>query len=235
MSARAAAVAALQALLAERSGHAFSDPDLLEQALTHSSVGHGAKPVAHNERLEFLGDRVLNLVVAEALFGRFPGAREGDLALRFNAAVDAESCAEVARGWSLGPALRLPPDETRRGARERTNILADACEAVIAAVYLDGGLEAARALVLSAWERRLDGAPPAALASPKSRLQHWALARGPHLPRYEVVGREGPEHEPRFRVRVEVEGAEPAESEGASRRAAEAAAAAALLAREEVR
>ena len=230
MSARAAAVVAL----AERIGHVFTDPALLEEALTHSSVGHGARPVAHNERLEFLGDRVLNLIIADEVFRRFPGLREGDLALRFNAAVGAEACAETARAWGVGPALRLPPNETRLGARERLNILADACEAVIAAVYLDGGLDAARAVVLAAWSPRLDATPAArALANPKSRLQHWALSRGPHLPRYEVVGREGPEHEPRFRVRVEVEGAAPAESEGASRRAAEAAAAAALLEREQ--
>lgn len=229
MSARAAAATAL----AERIGHPFSDPDLLEEALTHSSVGHGARAVAHNERLEFLGDRVLNLIVAEALFRRFPADREGELAMRINAAVDAESCAEVARAWGVGPALRLPPDETRRGARDRTNILADACEAVIAAVYLDGGLEAARSVVLAAWAERLEARVARDLANPKTRLQHWALARGPHLPRYEVIGRDGPEHEPRFRVRVQVQGAEPAESEGASRRAAEAAAAAALLEREQ--
>lgn len=229
MSARAAAVQAL----AERLGHTFADPSLLEQALTHSSVGQGARHVAHNERLEFLGDRVLGLLVAEALYRRFADEREGELHTRLNALVDAKACAAMAREWGVGPALRLPAGETRRGARDGSGILADACEAVLAAIYLDGGMDAARRVVVAWWGPKLENAPAAErLTNPKTQLQHWALARGPHLPRYELVGREGPEHEPRFRVRVEVEGASSAESEGASRRAAEAAAAAAFLQRE---
>ena len=231
MSARAAAVEAL----AERLGHDFADPALLEQALTHASVGEGARRVAHNERLEFLGDRVLGLLVSDALFARFPEEREGELHARLNALVDAPTCAAVAREWGVGPALRLPAGETRRGARDGSGILADACEALLAALYLDGGLEAARRVVGEWWGPRLESSEPAArLANPKTRLQHWALARGADLPTYEVVERSGPEHQPEFRVRVSLPGAEPAESTGASRKAAEAAAAAALLAREQV-
>lgn len=230
MSARAAAVEALAARL----GHAFREPQLLEEALTHASVGHGARRVANNERLEFLGDRVLGLAVAEALHARFPAAPEGELAARLNALVRSETCAEVARGWGVGPALRLPGDETRRGARERTAILGDACEAILAAVHLDGGWEAARSLILREWADRFDQPLAAGAVSPKTRLQHWALSRGPHLPSYEVVDRGGLEHAPQFRVRVSLDGAEPAEGAGGSRRAAEAAAAAALLSREGV-
>ncbi len=226
MSARAAAADALACAL----GHAFADPQLLEQALTHASVGDGARKVANNERLEFLGDRVLGLVVADELLRRHPAAPEGELALRYNAVVDKATCAEVARAWGVGPALRLPGGETRRGAREQTAILGDACEAILAAVHLDGGFEAARAVVLRSWAGRLDAPTPEPALNPKSRLQHWALARGPHLPRYELLDRSGPDHAATFRVRVEVEGAPVAEAEGASRRLAETAAAAALLA-----
>ena len=225
MSARAAAVVALT----ERLGHAFADPQLLERALTHASVGEGARKVANSERLEFLGDRVLNLCIAEALFRRFPDAEEGDLALRLNGLVDLRTCAQIARGWGVGPALRLPAGETRRGAREQETLLGDACEAILAAVYVDAGLEAARTLILANWGERLDAPAPERALNPKSRLQHWALARGPALPSYELVERAGPEHALRFRVRAAVEGA-CAEGEGSSRRAAETAAAEALLA-----
>ncbi len=230
MSARGPAAAELAA----RIGHAFADPALLERALTHASVGQGARKVASNERLEFLGDRVLNLVVAEALFRRFPDESEGELALRINSLVDARTCAEVARAWDIGPALRLPGGETRRGARDQEVFLADACEAVVAAVYLDAGFDAAQALVLAAWGPRLDLVTPARVTSPKTRLQEWALGAGKPLPRYAVLDRTGPDHEPTFRVGVLVEGHEAAEGFGRSRQAAETAAAAALLEREGV-
>ena len=230
MTARGAAAAELAA----RIGHAFADPDLLERALTHASVGQGARKVASNERLEFLGDRVLNLVVADALFHRFPDAPEGELALRINALVDAKTCADVARGWDVGPALRLPGGETRRGARDQEVFLADACEAIIAAVYLDSGWEAARAVVLSAWSQRLEITSPARVTSPKTRLQEWALGQGRPLPAYAVLDRTGPDHEPVFRVTACVAGYDTAEGTGRSRQAAETAAARALLDREGV-
>ena len=215
--------------LAARLGHAFADADLLETALTHSSVGHGARKVENNERLEFLGDRVLGLVIAEELFRRHPGAAEGELALRYNALVSSAACAEVARAWEVGPALRLPGGETRRGAREQDVILGDACEAILAAIHLDAGLDEARRVILESWGEALDAEAPERAQNPKSRLQHWALARGPVLPRYEMLDRSGPDHALTFRVRVAVEGAAPAEATGPSRRAAETAAAQALL------
>ncbi len=227
MSERAAAAAEL----AQRLGHAFSDPALLERALTHRSVGQGARKVDDNERLEFLGDRVLNLVIADALLRRWPDEQEGGLSKRLHVLVSGRVCADVARGWGVGPALRLPGGETRRGARDQEAFLADACEALIAAVFLDGGLEAARGVVLRSWGEALEGAPPAPELNPKTELQERALARGAGLPRYEVLDRSGPEHQPRFRVSALVQGLDPAEGEGGSRREAEQAAARALLQR----
>lgn len=215
-----------------RLGHSFSDKALLEEALTHASVGQGARKVRHNERLEFLGDRVLGLTIAEALVRRLPAATEGELAKRLNALVSGRTCAEIARGLGVGPALRLPGGETKRGAREHDTFLADACEALLAAIYLDGGLEAARGVVEREWAERLNADPAEVEVSPKTTLQEWALARAKPLPAYEVVGREGPEHAPTFRVEVRVEGCEPALGVGGSRQAAEKTAAAALLARE---
>ena len=228
MSARAAAAEALAAHM----GHAFADPALLERALTHRSVGQGARKVDDNERLEFLGDRVLNLVVADALLRRFPDENEGDLSRRLHGLVSGRTCAEVARAWGVGPALRLPGGESKRGAREQEAFLADGCEALIAAVFLDAGLAAAAGVVERAWDQRIEADAEAAPANPKTALQEWALARGAGLPRYEVVDRTGPEHQPRFRVAAAVGALEPSEGEGGSRREAEQAAARALLQRE---
>ena len=228
MSDRAQAVAALAARL----GHVFRDAALLEQALTHASVGHGLRKVGDSERLEFLGDRVLGLVVAEALMARFPEEPEGDLSRRLHALVSGAACALTAREWGVGPALRLPPGETRRGARDQEVFLADACEAVIAAVYLDAGFEAARAVVLDGWGERLSQDAAAVPDNPKTRLQEWALARGKPLPRYAVLERTGPDHSPRFAVAVDVEGLDACRGEGGSRKEAEKAAAQAMLDRE---
>ncbi len=230
MSARQAAALAL----AERIGHPFADPARLEQALTHSSVGDGAtRGRRDNERLEFLGDRVLGLLVAEHLIAQDPGASEGDLAPRLNALVSRETCAAVARRVELGPALRLSGGETRQGGRDKTSILAGAMEAVIAAVYEDGGLEAARALYGRLWPPEFDRLTSATRPKDsKTELQEWALKRGPVLPAYAVTGREGPEHAPVFTVAVTVPGAEAAEGSGGSRQLAEKAAARAFLERE---
>jgi ribonuclease-3 len=234
MNARTAAVAELEGQL----GHAFADPALLERALTHASVGEGAKGprrgrVRDNERLEFLGDRVLGLLTAETLTERFPDASEGELAPRLNALVSREACARVARRIGLGPALRLAPFESKGGGREKGSILAGACEAVMAALYLDGGLDAARAFFARAWADEIEGLPALGQAlEVKLALQQWAQKAGKPLPAYRVVARDGPDHAPTFTVEVSVEGAEPATGVGSSRQAAEKAAAQALWDRE---
>ena len=227
MSARAAAATAL----AHRLGHVFRDPAHLERALTHASVGDGSRRVRDNEQLEFLGDRVLGLLTAERLIEADPDALEGDLAPRLNALVNRETCASVGRRMELGPAMRLSGGETRSGGRDKDRILADAVEAVIAAVYVDAGLDAARAVYDLFWTPEFERL----LTRPKdskTALQEWAQARGRPLPSYAVVTREGVEHAPTFTVAVTVEGYAPALGEGSSRQAAEKAAASRLLRRE---
>lgn len=214
--------------LEERLGHRFAEPARLVAALTHGSRGgEGA-----NERLEFLGDRVLGLVVAEALLQSDPDAREGVLAPRFNALVRKEACAEVARALGLGEALRLGRSEMLAGGRRRDAMLGDAMEAVIAAVFLDGGFEAARGVVLRLWADRIAAAPVDARDA-KTALQEWAQARGLPPPAYEQVAREGPDHAPRFVIEARLATGEAERAEGASKRVAEHAAAAALLRRVE--
>jgi len=225
MDRRAAAIADLEGRL----GHVFRDRALLERALTHSSVGRGA---ADNERLEFLGDRVLALVIAETLLTRESDAEAGPLSKRLHVLVSREACAEVGRVLGVGPALRLPGGETRRGARDQARFLADACEALIGALYLDAGLDLARERVLAAWRAMIESPHDERSANPKSRLQEWAAAAGRGAPAYRLIGREGPDHAPSFTVEVEIEGAAARASAG-SRQAAEKAAALALLEREE--
>lgn len=211
--------------------HAFADRALLERALTHRSWGDGRARTIANERLEFLGDRVLGLLAAERVFADFGEADEGDLAPRLNALVRKETCARAARRMGLGAALRLSKSEAAAGGRDNERILGDACEAVMAALYLDGGLDAARTAFTRFWAEEMDrvGERP---KDPKTRLQEWSLARRAVLPDYVVVGREGPDHRPVFSVEVRVPGVPPALGEGGSRRDAERAAATALLARE---
>ncbi len=183
--------------------------------------------------MEFLGDRVLGLLTAEALLQRDPDAREGDLALRLNALVNGETCAAVARAMDLGAALRLSGGETRTGGRDKPSILADACEAVMAALYLDGGLEAAREVFRSFWAEALVDLDSAKGKDPKTALQEWAQGQGKPLPTYRILGREGPDHAPIFTIEAAVFGLEPASAAGPSRQAAEKAAARALLEREQ--
>ena len=224
---RAEAVAALKA----RIGNDFANPELLERALTHPSVGHGAK-VANNQVLEFLGDRVLSLLVAEALVELGPQWREGDLSRRQVALVSGASCARVARALDVGPALRLEGSHSKKGGRTNDRILGDAMEAIVAAVYLDGGLEAARRLFQTAWKDLMEDATGELKIDAKSRLNEWAMARGYQPPAYATVQRMGSQHAPTFTVEV-VAGDLPAASAiGASVRAAEQGAAAALLERE---
>jgi ribonuclease-3 len=226
MDRRAAAITELEGRL----GHVFADRALLERALTHASVGNG---VADNERLEFLGDRVLALVIAEALLTGDAAAEAGPLSKRLHVLVARDACAQIGRGLGIGPALRLPGGETRRGARDQGRFLADACEALIGALYLDAGMDVARERVLAAWRPLLESPHDERSANPKSRLQEWAAAAGRGAPAYRLVSRQGPDHAPQFTVEVEIGGAAPAQAAGASRQAAEKAAALALLARED--
>jgi ribonuclease III len=212
--------------LCQRLGHEFRDAALLLRALTHGSRGGEVD----NERLEFLGDRVLGLAVAEALLAADPRASEGQIAPRFNALVRRESCAEVARSIDLGAALKLGRSEMLGGGRRRDALLADAMEAVIAAIYLDAGFEAARGVVLRLWGDRVRAAPEDARDA-KTALQEWAQGRGLPPPTYEEVGRSGPDHAPRFVIEARLQTGEAERAEGGSKRTAEHAAAAALLRR----
>ena len=227
MNAREAAVAGLIKNL----GHDFADRKRLDLALTHASVGGGAR-VKDNERLEFLGDRVLGLLVAERLMQLYGDAPEGQLTATFHGLVDKPACAQAARAMGLGPALRLSPGETKSGGRDKDSVLADACEAVMAAVYLDGGLEAARQVFRRFWDDQIKHLSKPAARDPKSALQAWAQGQGKPVPDYEVVRRSGPDHAPRFTVQLTVEGLEPLKAQGPSRQAAEKAAAAEMLNRE---
>jgi ribonuclease-3 len=218
------------AALEERIGHRFKDHALLTEALTHSSAQGPRKAVRANERLEFLGDRVLGLLAAEALIARFPDAPEGDLAPRLNALVRKERCAAIASELGLGAHVRVAESEMRGGQPLKAAILADALEALIAAVYLDGGLDAARRFFVAAWSASLEEVDILPRDA-KSALQEWTQDRALGLPRYELVSRVGPDHRPEFTVRVSVAETGSVEAKGASKRAGEQAAAAALLVR----
>ncbi|MBO0345967.1 ribonuclease III [Roseibium limicola] len=225
-----AAIKALKSKL----GHTFSDEGLLDTALTHASAldpadsGRGSY-----QRLEFLGDRVLGLVVAGMLHRQFPRADEGELARRYNQLVKRETCAEIATDLNIGAAMCIGQSEAQTGGRMKSALLADMCEAVIAAIYLDGGFDAAEAFVLRIWKpRMLSFRGP--LRDAKTTLQEWAQSRGLPTPKYDVVSREGPDHAPVFVVGVSVQGVAQGEGKGGSKRIAEQAAAEAVLRREGV-
>ncbi len=228
MNRRAAAMDALEAKL----GHRFADRELLDRALTHASASQGARKIPDNERLEFLGDRVLGLVMAHALVLREAEATAGDLSKRFAGLVSRRACARVARTAGVGDALRLPWGETRRGGRDHETILADACEALIAALYLEIGLEGASAIVLRLWEPLLEETVDPAASDPKSALQEWAAANGKTPPLYRTIARSGPDHQPQFTLEVTVGDLPPAIGEGGSLQAAQKAAALSLLNRQ---
>jgi ribonuclease-3 len=215
---------------AARIGHDFRRPELLARAVTHSSLATPVRP--DNQRLEFLGDRVLGLVMAEALLAADKGASEGQLAPRFNALVRKETCAAVARDLGLGEVLKLGRSEMMSGGRRKEALLADAMEAVIAAVYLDAGFEAARAVVLALWGGRV-GSVEADARDAKTALQEWAQGRGLPPPAYTEMGREGPDHQPLFTVEVRLSSGEAEVAQAGAKRQAEQAAARALLARME--
>lgn len=210
----------------ERLGHLFTDKKLLTRALTHASAsGPGS-----NERLEFLGDRVLGLIAAERLHELYPKDDEGDLALKFNHLVRAEACAAAAAEAGIADYLILAKSESGSGGRRKQAILAGACEAVIAALYLDGGIDAAKVFVRRYWTEAF-AALTAEMRDPKTRLQEWAQARGTKAatPVYKIVGREGPDHAPVFSVQVQVNGKEPEIGTGTSKREAEQDAARKML------
>ncbi len=211
-------------------GHQFANPELLIRAVTHSSLSAPQRP--DNQRLEFLGDRVLGLVMSEALLSADTKASEGQLAPRFNALVRKETCAEIARQIGLGDALKLGRSEMMSGGRRKDALLGDAMEAVIAAVYLDAGFDAARDLIRRLWGDRI-GSVEKDARDPKTALQEWAQARGLPPPRYVELGRSGPDHQPVFDVQVQLETGEVDTAKANTKRAAEQAAARALLARME--
>ena len=205
--------------------HRFNDSTLLEAALTHASAASAASTY---ERLEFLGDRVLGLLIADFLMRRHPDEKEGDLARRFAALVDRNSLAEIAEQLNMGAYLRLSTGEEAAGIRHNVSVLADVMEAVIGAIYRDGGLEAAKPIVERLWlplaDRDLE--PPMDV---KTELQELVQRKGGALPLYREISRSGPDHQPVFTVEVAVDGAAPARGQGASKRAAERVAAGALL------
>lgn len=231
MNRREAAVAELEGRL----GHRFEDRELLERALTHPSVGEGAVKVRHYERLEFLGDRVLNLLAAERLMSLDADVREGEMSRQLAALVNYHACARVAREVGLPQALRLSASATKVGARDSDGVLGDACEALIGALYIDGGLEAARVFFQRHWADAIDAVDGPRGKDAKTALQEWAQGRGLPLPAYAIVSREGPDHAPIFTVQVSVDGLEPELARGRSRQEAEKAAATAMLLKREGR
>jgi ribonuclease III len=219
--------------LLDRIGYRFTDETLLDRALTHISALSGRSRGGSYQRLEFLGDRVLGLVVSDMLLRTYPKADEGELSKRLAELVRKETCAEVARELEIGSAIRLGSSESNAGGRRRVAILADVCEALIGAVFLDGGYPAATQIVEKFWGERMRAVarPP---RDAKTALQEWAQGRGLPTPSYKEVERRGPHHSPEFLVTVQLPDREPAEGLGKSKRAAEQAAAAEMLRREGV-
>ncbi|MCG7393965.1 ribonuclease III [Microvirga sp. ACRRW] len=217
--------------LLTRLDYRFQKPELLDEALTHVSAPRSSGK--SYQRLEFLGDRVLGLAISEILYKTFPGAPEGELSRRLAELVRRESCAEIAIAWDVGPFLKLGAGEAHSGERRNQTILADVCEAIIGAVFLDGGYEPARDLVERAFKAMIE-APRRALRDPKSALQEWAQGRGLPPPTYTVAEQTGPDHAPKFRVMVKVKGRDTEFGNGTSKRIAEQAAARSLLLREGV-
>jgi ribonuclease-3 len=213
----------LEAWLTATLGRKPADPALFERALTHASYGED-----NYERLEFLGDRVLGVTIADWLYGLFPDEPEGALSRRLNVLVSRGTCAEIARELNVAPYLKLGKQALADGAFESDNILGDAVESLIGALWLDAGLEAARGFIHRAWASRVDSHAKAP-KHPKSALQEWAAANNRKPPAYEITGRSGPHHAPTFVVKVSIRGVGEAEAEGLNKQEAETAAAEALL------
>ena len=210
----------------ERLGYCFKRPGLLFEAITHASVRSNSR--RDNQRLEFLGDRVLGLVISEALLSDDKEAREGLLAPRYNALVRKECCAEVAAEIDIGSILKLGRSEILSGGRRKRALLGDAIEAVIAAVFLDGGFKAARSVVLRHWKNRISSVKTQA-PDPKTELQEWAQSCGYPPPDYSLISRIGPDHEPIFMIEARVQNGLAITSSAGNKRDAEKAAASALL------
>lgn len=222
------------AALEDRLGYTFKNRALVEQALTHVSAVHSGKSRSESyQRLEFLGDRVLGLSVSEMLYAAFPKATEGEMSRRLASLVRLETCAEVATEWGISEWLRLGAGEASTGGARKSAILGDVCEALIGAVFLDGGYEPAKALVEKGWQLRMHQ-PRRPLRDAKTALQEWAQAQGKQPPNYREVERAGPAHKPEFTIAVEIEGYESIQERGASKRAAEQAAARAFMQRENI-
>ncbi len=214
----------LKGRIAQRIGYDFADESLLKMALTHPSLAGGA----HYQRLEFLGDRVLGLVISHWLYEKYPDEAEGQLNRRFTALVRRETLSDLAQKLDLGPMIRMEAGARSEGTAKASAVLADICEALIGAIYLDGGLDAARQMIHRFWADRVK-AGPSAYRDAKTALQEWAQGRGLPLPVYQLLGRSGPDHSPVFQMRVEVRTAGKAEASGASKRSAEQLAATRLL------
>ena len=214
-------------------GYTFHSRDLLKAALTHGS-GRKGKTNTTYQRLEFLGDRVLGLVIAEELYVRNPRKAEGALAQNFSLLVRAEACADAARDLGIADHIRVGQKEKAQGMATQTVILGDVMEAILGAMYLDGGLEPSRALIMRLWERRLSNRTKL-VKDAKSFLQEWALSKAKAIPTYRVVSRDGPDHSPHFTIGVIVEGYDEAVASAQSKRLGEQLAAEAFLRREKIR
>ena len=212
-------------------GYDFHNSILLTSALTHGSKQDASETY---QRLEFLGDRVLSLVIAEALFRQFPEEREGPLAARLSLLVRAETCAEVGKALRLEDHIILGVVERRKGVQRMTSVLGDVVEALIGALYLDGGMEVAQAFILRHWQGLL-ARDVSELKDAKTFVQEWALARALPLPHYEVHKRQGPQHAPEFTIFLQVGSLPPAHGTGSSKQQAEMEAARAFIAREGLR
>lgn len=219
------------ARLEQMIGHSFTDRARLDRALIHASAlpSRGS----NYERLEFLGDRVLGLCVAEHLFTTFKDAKEGELSVRLNQLVSAQTCASVADEMELHRFIRTGADVKKLTGSRMLNVRADVVESLIAALYLDGGLEVSRAFILKYWEKRVSR-PHGGRRDAKTELQEWAHAKFAATPSYRVDERSGPDHDPRFKVTVEIPGVAPEQGVERSKRAAEQVAATRLLEREGV-
>ncbi len=214
-------------------GFRFKNQQLLELALTHASVRSGKAELKDNERLEFIGDRVLGLAIAEFLHSTYPDANEGELARRYNRLVRGETCASVGREISIGDHLILSQSEADSGGRKKDTILANAIEALLAAVFLEAGYVKAKTVVLNLWRHHCEDLPQVAVDA-KSALQEWAQGQRLALPEYVEISRTGPDHAPHFTTEVRITGKKPGRGEGSSKRAAEQAAATAVLQQEGV-
>ena len=219
--------------LEQKLGHVFKDQTLLTRALTHSSLSGPRKTIRDLERLEFLGDRVLGLLTAEELWRRFPEFEEGDMAPRLNALVRKETCAKAAAFFDVGAFIRMSDYEAESGGRKKDAILGDVMEALLGALYIDGGFEAARDVYAQFWTPNLDELSKRHM-DPKTALQEWSQNKKLGVPQYVVIDADGPAHAPAFTVEVRVKSLKPATGQGGSKRSAQMAAAREVLLREKV-